>query len=115
MTEGVTASPQGAYASDRFTATATLFTPASPLPTNLLLRKIFAGTLYKREVPRAPGSGRAAEGVIPFPLSRPNIPRNVIDDRFFKELSERHDRTQQRHAEREQSEDQHIPARKIEH
>ena len=32
MTEGVTASPQGAYASDRLTATAALFTPASPFP-----------------------------------------------------------------------------------
>ena len=35
----------------------------SPLSPNLLLRKIFAGTLYKRDVPRARGSGRAAECV----------------------------------------------------
>ena len=44
-TEGVAASPQGAYASDRLTATAALFTPASPFPKKSLLCKSFLGAL----------------------------------------------------------------------
>ena len=54
MTEGVTASPQGAYASDRLTATAALFTPASPFP-----KKSFAAqNLFWEPYPISPSCVR---------------------------------------------------------
>ena len=76
--EGVTASPQGAYASDRLTATAALFTPASPFPKkSFASQNLFLGALLgscrrrrMRESPR-----RSGVTASPSPPSLREVPR----------------------------------------
>ena len=46
-------------------------------------------------------------------LSRLDIPRNIFDDRFFEELSERHNGAQERHTERQHRQNENIPAVKL--